>query len=237
MKATNKKFSEQFKLNSSDEFTAANSRQRFFEPRSMIKRQGDQTDSVFFLESGFLALSKTAANGRRQIINFLFPGEYCGITKRDYFMCDIECLSFTSLRIISKDNFENTLNNNSALMREIHDQQIYWNDGLEELIFLLGARSTEEKIASFLIFLNIRQYRYLQDPLYKEIPLSRADIGDFLGMRVETVSRTLSKFRKLKAIKSFDNNRIKILDYAALTKIAELEDSWKYWDQKHTHHS
>jgi CRP-like cAMP-binding protein len=122
-------------------------------------------------------------------------------------------------------------------MREIYDQQIYWNDGLEELIFLLGARSTEEKIASFLIFLNIRQYRYLQDPLYKEIPLSRADIGDFLGMRVETVSRTLSKFRKLKAIKSFDNNRIKILDYAALTKIAELEDSWKYWDQKHTHHS
>ena len=237
MKATNKKFSEQFKLNSSDEFTAANSRQRFFEPRSMIKRQGDQTDSVFFLESGFLALSKTAANGRRQIINFVFPGEYCGMTKRDYFACDIECLSFTSLRIISKDIFENTLNNNSALMREIYDQQIYWNDGLEELIFLLGARSTEEKIASFLIFLNIRQYRYLQDPLYKEIPLSRADIGDFLGMRVETVSRTLSKFRKLKAIKSFDNNRIKILDYAALTKIAELEDSWKYWDQKHTHHS
>lgn len=237
MIATKKKFSEQFKLNSSDEFNNTNSRQRFFEPRSIIKRQGDQTDSVFFLESGFLALSKTGANGRRQIINFVFPGEYCGMTKRDYFACDIECLSFTSLRIISKDNFENTLNNNSALMREIHDQQVYWNDGLEELIYLLGARSTEEKIASFLIFLNIRQHRYLQDPLYKEIPLSRADIGDFLGMRVETVSRTLSKFRKLKAIKSFENNRIKILDFNVLTKIAELEDSWEYWDQRRTHHS
>ena len=45
------------------------------------------------------------------------------------------------------------------------------------------------------------------------------------------------KFRKLKAIKSFDNNRIKILDYAVLTKIAELEDSWEYWDQRRTHHS
>ena len=158
-------------------------------------------------------------------------------TKRDYFACDIECLSFTSLRIINKDNFENSLNNNLALMREIHDQHVYWNDGLEELIYLLGARSTEERLASFLIFLNIRQYRYLQDPLYKEIPLSRTDIGNYLGMRVETVSRTLSKFRKLKAIKSFENNRIKILDFTTLSKIAELEDSWKYWDQRHTHRS
>ncbi len=237
MLATKKKFSEQFKLDSSHEFNNTNSRQRFFEPRSLIKRQGDLTDSVYFLESGFLALSKTASNGRRQIINFIFPGEYCGITKRDHFPFDIECLSFASLRIISKDHFENTLHSNSTLMKKIYEQQVYWNDGLEELIFLLGAKSTEEKIASFLIFLNIRQYRYLQDPLYKEIPLSRTDIGDFLGMRVETVSRTLTKLRKLNAIKFYGNNRIKILDFSLLVKIAELEDPWNHWDQRCTHQS
>ena len=70
------------------------------------------------------------------------------------------------------------------------------------------------------------------NPKYKEIPLSRSDIGDFLGMRVETVSRTLSKLKELKVIESYDNNRIKILDFGELCQIAEMDNHCPYHNPK-----
>ena len=237
MLANNKNYSDQFLLNPSPELSDIKYKRHIFEPHVFIKQEGDVADSIFFVESGFLIMSKTTCDGRRQIINFVFPGEYCGISKRKKYIYDIECLSFSSLRIMSRHDFESSVGSNIRMIKEIYDQMIIWSDGMDELIFLLGTKTAEAKTASFLLFLHIRQQRYFTDPSYREIPLSRTDIGDFLGLRVETVSRTLSKFKKSNLIEIIENNRIKILNFKPLVKIADIENRWKQWDQKHTHHS
>ncbi|SVD44113.1 uncharacterized protein METZ01_LOCUS396967, partial [marine metagenome] len=74
---------------------------------------------------------------------------------------------------------------------------------------------------------------YLGDPEYKEIPLTRADIADFLGLTIETVSRTITKFKELKLIKTVDQGRVKILDAHRLAEIADLEVAWDRWEIDH----
>jgi len=213
-------------------FTESRSVTNLYEPNTLIRREGDPSEFVFFVESGFLAISKTTSSGKRQIMNFVFPGEYCCITLRESYSYDIESLSFSSIRSIDKDEFNSVLDRSPNTMKQIHEQMVMWMDGLDELIFLLGTKSSTTRTASFLIYLHIRQMRYLINPKYKEIPLSRSDIGDFLGMRVETVSRTLSKLKELKVIESYDNNRIKILDFGELCQLAEMDNHCPYHNPK-----
>ena len=209
------------------------SKQKLFEPGAIIRRMGEPVDMIYYLESGFLTLSKTSNSGKRQVINFLFPGEYCGITNHKYYPFDIETVSFASIMLISMDDFTAERKINIDLQERIIKQLVYWSDGLEELIFLLGAKNAIGKTATFLLFLKIRQRQYLTDPDYKEIPLTRADIADFLGLTIETVSRTITKFKQLKLIETIDQGRVKILDTHRLAEIADLEVAWDRWEINH----
>ena len=76
-----------------DPFPPMRSKQKLFEPGAIIRRVGEPVDTIYYLESGFLTLSKTLNNGKRQVINFVFPGEYCGITNQKYYPFDIETVS------------------------------------------------------------------------------------------------------------------------------------------------
>jgi CRP/FNR family transcriptional regulator len=216
-----------------DPFLPMRSKQKLFEPGAIIRRVGEPVDTIYYLESGFLTLSKTLNNGKRQVINFVFPGEYCGLTNHKYYPFDIETVSFASVQVISMDDFVAERKINVDLQEQIINQLVYWSDGLEELIFLLGAKNAIGKTATFLLFLKIRQRQYLGDPEYKEIPLTRADIADFLGLTIETVSRTITKFKELKLIKTVDQGRVKILDAHRLAEIADLEVAWDRWEIDH----
>ena len=232
MKAIRNNQSEHYRREPNEAFSQSRSVTNLYEPHTLIRQEGDPSDSIFFVESGFLTLSKTSSSGRRQILNFIFPGEYCCLTRREIYTYDIESLSFSSIRSIDKDEFNSVLDRSPNTMKQIHEQMVMWMDGLDELIFLLGTKSSATRTASFLIYLHIRQMRYLINPKYNEIPLSRSDIGDFLGMRVETVSRTLSKLKELKVIESYDNNRIKILDFGELCQLAEMDNHCPYHNPK-----
>ena len=232
MHALRKKDNEQYRQYPSPVFSNLKTHTSLYEPNTFVKQEGEIANSVFFIESGFLALSRNTSNGKRQIINFIFPGEYCGITHRKKYSFDIECLSFCSLTSINKEDFDLTLSENKTTMKEIYDQMVLWQDGLDELVFLLGTKSSFARTASFLIYLHIRQLRYLTEPLYKEIPLSRTDIGDFLGMRVETVSRTLTKLKEMNVIEYEENNRIKILNFKKLSEIAEMHSLTDRWEDE-----
>ena len=234
MKSTVKTYSgEEEDRTQMDHSITIKSRQKLFEPGTVIQRMGEPVDTIYYLESGFLTLSKTSSHGKRQVINFVFPGEYCGLTNHKYYPFDVETVSFVSSRLICLDDFVAERKINVNLQEQIIKQLLYWADGLEELIFLLGAKNAIGKTATFLLFLKIRQRQYLKDPEYKEIPLTRADIADFLGLTIETVSRTITKFRELKLIETFDHGRVKILDSHRLAEIADLEVAWDRWEIDH----
>jgi CRP/FNR family transcriptional regulator len=88
---------------------------------------------------------------------------------------------------------------------------------------LLGRKTAREKLASFLLMLGGRMSR-LGDPADEfSVPMSRADIADYLGLTTETVSRTFTQFRTEKLIALPKNDRVRIIDRAALAALAETD--------------
>jgi CRP/FNR family transcriptional regulator len=89
------------------------------------------------------------------------------------------------------------------------------------LLMTTGQRSAGERVASFLISLSERNQRNGIDPRSLELAMTRSDIADFLGLTIETVSRTLTKFKLMNLIGLPQRSRARILDLDGLKLIAE----------------
>ena len=87
-----------------------------------------------------------------------------------------------------------------------------------------GQRSATERVVSFLLAFSRRSARNGQDPAEFELPMTRADIGDFLGLTIETVSRTFTKLKTLGLIELPQSNRVKLIDIDELESLADGED-------------
>jgi CRP/FNR family transcriptional regulator len=87
-----------------------------------------------------------------------------------------------------------------------------------------GQRSAIERVAGFLLAFSRRNERNGQDPTTFELPMTRADIGDFLGLTIETVSRTLSKLKLVGLIELPKSNHVNLLDIEELESLAAGEE-------------
>jgi CRP-like cAMP-binding protein len=104
------------------------------------------------------------------------------------------------------------------------DQQRNELAAARDLMLTTGQRSATERVVSFLLAFSRRNERNGQDPSDFELPMTRADIGDFLGLTIETVSRTFTKLKTLGLIELPHSNRVKLLDIDELESLADGED-------------
>ena len=93
-----------------------------------------------------------------------------------------------------------------------------------DLMLTTGQRSATERVASFLLAFSRRSERNGQTPCDFELPMTRADIGDFLGLTIETVSRTFTKLKTLGLIELPQANRVKLVDLDHLESLASGEE-------------
>jgi CRP-like cAMP-binding protein len=97
-----------------------------------------------------------------------------------------------------------------------------------DLMLTTGQRSAIERVAGFLLAFSRRNQRNSQDPTRFELPMTRADIGDFLGLTIETVSRTFTKLKQLDLIELPCSNQVRLLDIAALKGLADGEQENRF---------
>lgn len=90
-----------------------------------------------------------------------------------------------------------------------------------DLMLTTGQRSAVERLASFLLALSRRNG---QDPTVVELPMTRTDIGDFLGLTIETVSRTFTKLKMMGLLELPQCNQVKILNVEELEGLADGEE-------------
>jgi CRP/FNR family transcriptional regulator len=93
-----------------------------------------------------------------------------------------------------------------------------------DLMLTTGQRSAAERVVSFLLALSRRTERNGQSASEFELPMTRSDIGDFLGLSIETVSRTFTKLKTLGLIELPQSNRVKLVDIDELKSLADGED-------------
>jgi CRP/FNR family transcriptional regulator len=171
--------------------------------------------------SGGLKLFKGLRDGRAQITGYLLPGDFLGLPPRGTYTFSAEALEKTELcrfpRVALKRVFDKYEKLQDRFLTVVHDDLI----AAQEHMLLLGRKTAMERLCTFLVRLLHRTERVGGVTAPLRLPLHRTDIADYLGLTVETVSRTFSQLRKSELIRLEKADRVFVLDRARLEAIAD----------------
>jgi CRP-like cAMP-binding protein len=178
---------------------------------------GERGRCWFKVVSGTVRISKLLADGRRHIAEFRFAGESFGFDCAEERGFSAEAVTDVTVLRLPRGATERLIEENPALARHLRDEMLKSLDAAQHRLFLLGRMTACERVAAFLIELSERDDARRR----VDLPMSRCDIADHLGLTVETVCRVLSDFKRRRLIAAPNAHRIELVDRAALAAIAE----------------
>ena len=158
--------------------------------------QGDTLVDVFQVIEGCLRLFRVLPDGRRAITGFAFAGQVLGLTSHDRHGSTAEAVTPVKLRRLSRRAFHSTVDASPELRPQLLGLICHEMASAEEQSVMLGCKKAEERLASFLVATARRTGADLHFPIELELPMSRQDIADYIGLTIETVSRTFTKFKR-----------------------------------------
>ncbi len=163
-----------------------------------IFSEGEHADSVFGLSQGSVRLYKNASDGRRQIVAFALPGEFLGMPLAKSYHCSADAIDQVVLCRFPRAGFANFIQTAPNTMRRLIDFATRELDMALGLSVLLGHASAEQRLTTF--FIEWRK-RIDATSQFVPLPMLRQDIADFLGLKPETISRTLAKLEAKNVIR------------------------------------
>jgi len=158
--------------------------------------QEEMTTSFYNLLEGVMRLYKLLPDGRRQIVGFALPGDFLGMTASPRHTFSADAIGPVTICRFSRVAFARFVEDKSHLLRRINELAVRELSQAQDHMVLLGRRSAEEKVATFLIGWRDRLGRLGHLAKTVPLPMSRQDIADFLGLTIETVSRTFTKLER-----------------------------------------
>jgi CRP/FNR family transcriptional regulator len=181
--------------------------------------------------SGVVKLLKTAADGRRQIVGLQFPGQFVGRPggKPSPFLA--EAASDVDLCCFAGSSFETAMRENRDLEHVVMHQTLEELDVAREWMFVLGRKTAQEKVASLLLLMA---HHLAPEPanvpsagkaIEFELPLSRTEMAEYLGLTIETVSRQISNLKAHGVISIRGARVVSVPDLAALADWSENNKS------------
>ena len=181
-----------------------------FAKGEVIFREDEANDCVYLVLSGVVRGCKVMADGRRLIARFGFPGELLEYDQRP--QCPFTAEAITPVRAIAirRCRLDRALSEESCLQSLMTRSLIAELEEARSQVLALGRLSATERVAQFLY--SITQATRKDCDGAVQIPMCRADIADYLGLTIETVSRVFSRLKRDGMIKLLDNNRFVILD-------------------------
>jgi CRP/FNR family transcriptional regulator, anaerobic regulatory protein len=190
-------------------------------PGGALFREGEPNPHVFNVVSGALKLYRLLPDGRRQITGFLFKGDFLGLGARATASLTAEALTPVHACRFRRNEFERLLEAMPSLERRLVALAADELMAAQEQIVLLGRKTARERLASFLVSRRERQARLGEDADVVRLPMTRLDIADYLGLTVETVSRTVTQFKTTGLIRLRAVDAVEILKPEALSSLAE----------------
>lgn len=192
-------------------------------PGKHLFLEGDAADKIYEVATGVLRLTRIMEDGRRQVIAFGYPGDTVGFPSDGRYHTDCDALVPSTLVVHRRADLE-TAKGDAALHQRLLRAALREISGMQDHFMMLGRKSSVEKLASFLLVLSDRVGAPLGDFDQVNLPMTRGDIADFLGLTTETVSRTFTQLRKSQIIAIDHINTVVILKPTALRSIAEGAD-------------
>lgn len=184
-------------------------------------QEGDEADYVYNIVDGALRLFKLLPDGRRQITGFLFPSDFVGIALKARYAYSAETITDTIVCRFPRLKLEALFAELPALEKRLLETAGNELIAAQDQMLLLGRKTAAERVASFLLHLQARAAARHAKSDSLELPMTRTDMGDYLGLTVETVSRTFTKLRKGGLIATPSPQEVEITDPDGLREIAE----------------
>jgi len=195
-----------------------------FQPGQEIMAAGEVTEFLGSVVDGVVALSKALPDGRRQTVGLMFPSDFIGRPMQPMAHYDAIAVTPVRLCLFDRPRFERILRDTPALAKRLLEMTLDELDAARDWMLLLGRKTANEKIATFLSILAGRaaalEHKAPTDGLVFELPLTREAMADYLGLTIETVSRQITTLRKAGVIELVDARHLHVPNYAALLSVA-----------------
>jgi len=211
------------------EFLFSEGSERHFEPGEHLMTEGDRTDYFFDLLDGTVALARNGRDGRRQILAFLGARQFLGASSTERYPNLATALTEVQAITYPRSALEKALESSPIFGSEFRKVLTRILESAHDHIYTIGQRSAVERVASFLLYLRANQARFsAKGPREKseliDLPMTRLDIADFLGLTIETVSRAFSALKKSKVISFTDSHSCEILNIEKIRELGGRED-------------
>jgi CRP/FNR family transcriptional regulator len=188
----------------------------------MLFENGETFTSLYAIRTGFFKTSIASEDGREQVTGFQMAGEIIGLDGivNDHHTCNAVALEDAEVCVMPFEHIEDLSREFPILQKHVHkimSREIVRENGM---MMLLGNMSAEERLANFLVNLIQRLYARGQSQSEFILRMSREEIGSYLGLKLETVSRTFSKYSE-EGIIEVKQRHIKILKPDALRQLVK----------------
>ena len=182
--------------------------------------EGDQDRFLFNVVTGAVRLSRMLPDGRRQITGFLFPGDLLGLTIAGRYAYTAEAMIDSSFCRFDRGKLTEIAERFPNLEHQLFNLASNELVQAQEHILVLGRKSATERVATFLTRVAERIGERAGAGSVTELPMTREDIADYLGLTIETVSRIISKLRASGAIAMPTARHIEVPDTEALLQLS-----------------
>jgi CRP/FNR family transcriptional regulator len=175
-----------------------------------------EQDQIVFVASGATKLVARATLGREQIVAFHFAGDLVSLPERRRHSYSLVALQQSEFLAFLASDFLASAQHASALANEILRRSLISLSRCREKSIMLGRKTAQERLASFLVTMADRIGMQQGGQCVLDLPMSRRDIADSLGLTIETVSRQLTVLRDLALIETSGRSIVTLADIAAL---------------------
>jgi CRP/FNR family transcriptional regulator len=178
--------------------------------------EGDTRSHLFVVETGWVKLYRTLIDGQRQVVGFCNGGSILGLEGAETHVNGCETITPVKVRSIPIARLSEICTRDPGLAGQLLRQMGRQLETAQAQLTTVGAQSAQQKLATFLL-----AFADQNDADEFDLPVRRVDMGDFLGLRLETVSRKMTEFQQRKWIRMVSMYRCRILKRDLLECLAE----------------
>ena len=199
----------------------AMSSHKIFEAGELIVEEDASVRQVANVLSGTIKLFKLLPDGRQQITGFLFAGDFLGPMLSGEYATFAEAVNRVELCMFDQDRLRERMDAWPHLERRLFEDATATLDRALDWMLLLGRKTASERVASFFVMLADRVGEKSDESAVVDVPMSRSDIADYLGLTMETVSRQISQLKRAELLAAQGQHTLEVRDLPALRRRAE----------------
>lgn len=178
--------------------------------KSVVFRQGEQADFIYFLQSGALRIDCQLEDGRNLVLDFLWPDRFLGIVENDVYAWSATALVDVHLKRLRRSTLQSLAQDYPRIMDLLLQQKSASLMAAKNHIILMSCPTATHKLIGFLLDYSKRPEYYNPATQMLTLVMSRKDIADYLGMTFETTSRVFKYLETHNYIKKINHRQIQL---------------------------